>query len=91
MVDRSQVHEGMVVRSFDGRRLGHVIALGDHEFVIEKGYFFVHDFVARYSEIHSAGGNELVLELGHERLHEESAKEARQAYPAGREADHRRI
>ncbi len=45
-----EIKEGMAVRSSDGQKLGKVISCGDDQFVIEKGFFFPKDYIARYDE-----------------------------------------
>jgi hypothetical protein len=51
VIDRNQVHEGMVVRSSDGRKLGRVLACDEGRFVVERGFFFSTDYVARYEDV----------------------------------------
>jgi hypothetical protein len=40
------IREGMVVRTPDGERVGHVASVGANDFTIERGRFFKHRFVA---------------------------------------------
>lgn len=68
MYQRSDVREGMVVRSIDGEKLGKVFAVGDGEFHIEKGLFFPKDYLVRYSEISRVDGSEIILSHGKEML-----------------------
>ncbi|WP_171440578.1 YsnF/AvaK domain-containing protein [Myxococcus xanthus] len=68
MYQRSDVNEGMVVRSIDGEKLGKVFAVGDGEFHIEKGLFFPKDYLVRYSEISRIDGSEIILSHGKEML-----------------------
>ncbi len=56
------IREGMTVRSSDGRKLGKVIRCGADEFIIEKGFFFPKDYVARYDQA-SVSGDEVTLSL----------------------------
>ena len=70
MIDRNQVHEGMVVRSSDGKKLGHVAVCEESSFVVEKGFFFATDYVADYDDVADILGDEIRLsraqeELGH--------------------------
>jgi hypothetical protein len=51
VIDRNQVHEGMEVRSSDGRKLGRVLACREGSFVVEKGFFFATDYVVRYDDV----------------------------------------
>lgn len=68
MFQRTDVREGMVVRSIDGEKLGKVFAVGDGEFHIEKGLFFPKDYLVRYSEISDIRAGEIVLNHGKEAL-----------------------
>ena len=54
------IRVGMTVRSSDGEKLGKVIRCGEDEFVIERGYFFPKDYVARYDEARASGGEVLL-------------------------------
>ncbi|WP_426755266.1 YsnF/AvaK domain-containing protein [Myxococcus sp. Y35] len=68
MYQRSDIKEGMVVRSIDGEKLGKVFAVGDSEFHIEKGLFFPKDYLVRYSEVSRIDGSEIILSHGKETL-----------------------
>jgi uncharacterized protein (TIGR02271 family) len=68
MYQRSNVREGMTVRSIDGEKLGKVFAVQEGEFLIEKGLFFPKDYVCRYSEISDIRGDEIILLHGKEGL-----------------------
>ncbi len=68
MFQRSQLKEGMTVRSFDGEKLGKVFALGDDAFHIEKGLFFPKDYLVRYAEISDIRDGEIILMHGRESL-----------------------
>lgn len=57
-----EIREGMTVRSSDGEKLGKVIRCGADEFIIEKGFFFPKDYVARYDQA-SVSGSEVTLSL----------------------------
>ena len=59
MFDRSQVHEGMTVRSADGKKLGRVLACEQEGFIVEKGCFFATDYVARYGDVEDVSGEEV--------------------------------
>ncbi|ADO69036.1 conserved uncharacterized protein [Stigmatella aurantiaca DW4/3-1] len=69
MYQRSDVREGMTVRSLDGEKLGKVFAVNEDEFLIEKGLFFPKDYLCRYSEISGIRDGEIVLMHGREGLH----------------------
>jgi uncharacterized protein (TIGR02271 family) len=69
MYQRSDIKEGMTVRSIDGEKLGRIFAIQDGEFLIEKGLFFPKDYVCRYSEISDIRDGEVILLHGKEGLH----------------------
>lgn len=60
-MERQMIQEGMKVLSSDGSSLGKVAACGDETFVIEKGWFFPKEYVARYEQVARVGGDELWL------------------------------
>jgi uncharacterized protein (TIGR02271 family) len=64
MFQRTQIREGMVVRSSDGERLGKVFAVGDTRFQIEKGVFFPKEYLCDYSDIADIRGDEIILSRG---------------------------
>jgi uncharacterized protein (TIGR02271 family) len=68
MFQRSDISEGMTVRSIDGEKLGKVFAIGDGEFHIEKGLFFPKDYLVRYSEVSDIRNGEIILNHGKEAL-----------------------
>jgi uncharacterized protein (TIGR02271 family) len=68
MYQRSDIREGMTVRSIDGEKLGKVFAVQEGEFLIEKGLFFPKDYVCRYSEISDIRDGEIILLHGLEGL-----------------------
>lgn len=68
MIDRNQVHEGMVVRSSDGKKLGRVLACEEESFIVEKGFFFSTDYVARYDDVTQASGDEIRLSRAQKEL-----------------------
>jgi uncharacterized protein (TIGR02271 family) len=68
MFQRSQLKEGMTVRSFDGEKLGKVYSLGDDAFHIEKGLFFPKDYLVRYADISDIRDGEIILLHGRESL-----------------------
>lgn len=68
MFERSQVKEGMVVRSQDGEKLGRVFAVAEDAFHIEKGLFFPKDYLVRFSEVAGLRDGELVLAHGRDSL-----------------------
>jgi len=68
VIDRNQVQEGMVVRSSDGKKLGRVMACKEGNFLVEKGFFFATDYVARYDDVTDISGNEIRLSRPREGL-----------------------
>ncbi|QRN99660.1 YsnF/AvaK domain-containing protein [Archangium violaceum] len=75
MFQRSQLKEGMTVRSFDGEKLGRVFALSDDAFHIEKGLFFPKDYLVRYADISDIRDGEIILLHGRESLRRLSGDE----------------
>jgi uncharacterized protein (TIGR02271 family) len=75
MFERSQVKEGMVVRSQDGEKLGRVFAVAEDAFHIEKGLFFPKDYLVRFSEVAGVRDGELVLAHGRDSLRRLSSDE----------------
>jgi hypothetical protein len=69
MYQRSDVREGMTVRSVDGEKLGKVFAVNEDGFLIEKGLFFPKDYVCRYPEISRLEDGDIILLHGKEGLH----------------------
>lgn len=59
--NRRGVQEGMVVYSSDGEKLGKVLQCEAETFVIEKGFFFPKDYIARYQDISDVRGDEIHL------------------------------
>ena len=68
MIDRNQIHEGMVVRSSDGKKLGRVLACEEESFIVEKGFFFSTDYVARYDDVTYTSGDEIRLSRAQKEL-----------------------
>jgi hypothetical protein len=68
VIDRNQVREGMLVRSSDGKKLGRVLACGEGTFIVEKGFFFATDYIARYDDVKSISGEEIQLSRPQEEL-----------------------
>ena len=61
MIDRNQVHEGMVVRGPKGKKLGRVASSTEGSFVFEKGFFLVTDHAARYDDVAEIAGDTIQL------------------------------
>ena len=68
MIDRNQINEGMVVRSSDGKKLGRVLGCKEGSFIVEKGFFFATDYVARYDDVADISGDEIRLSRPEEGL-----------------------
>lgn len=67
MIERSQVHEGMTVRSSDGVTLGRVLTCDETSFVVEEE-IFGGDYVVPYADVMEASGDEIRLAVPRERL-----------------------
>src|SRR5689334_15923 len=59
--NRRGVQEGMIVYSSDGEKLGKVLQCEAETFIIEKGFFFPKDYIARYQDIADVRGDEIHL------------------------------
>ena len=68
MIDRSSVHEGMAVRSSDGKKLGAVMACRKESFVVEKGAFFATDYLVPYDDVTEISGDEIRISRAQEAL-----------------------
>jgi hypothetical protein len=62
MVVQDDVHEGMVVRDVDGRKVGRVRAVGDHHFELEPRMLSNDEFLVEYADVRSVRDGELYLE-----------------------------
>lgn len=62
MLEQELVHEGMVVRDMDGRKLGRVGAVGDTHFELEPRLLSRDEFLVEYSDIRYVREGELYLE-----------------------------
>jgi uncharacterized protein (TIGR02271 family) len=58
-----RIREGMAVYSSDGEKLGKVLTCDNSTFIIEKGFFFPKDYVARYGDIARVDGEDVHLSL----------------------------
>jgi uncharacterized protein (TIGR02271 family) len=56
------IEQGMVVRSSDGEKLGKVVQCAESFFLIEKGFFFPKDYLARYEQISEIRDGEVRLD-----------------------------
>lgn len=71
MERRTDIREGMVVRSADGDRLGKIIRLDDQGLQIEKGIFFPKDYLANFDQIDTVQGDNVYLKWGTELVHQQ--------------------
>lgn len=55
------IHEGMKVHARDGANLGKVVEMSPESFIIEKGFFFPKEYVARYTQIDDIRDDEIWL------------------------------
>lgn len=84
MIQRKDVQPGMVVRSRDGVQVGRIIDVKEEGIVVERGVFFVHDYLIPFRETHAVSGEEVYLTQTREhleRLHQEGP-EARKRWVA---------
>jgi hypothetical protein len=63
MEERVQIREGMTIYSADLEKLGKVVRCNPTTFVIEKGFFFPRDYVARYEDVSRISGDDGWLQL----------------------------
>lgn len=61
MVERNQIHKGMVVRSSEGKRLGKVVSADENAFTVEKGIIRSIDYVADYENVTAISNEEVWL------------------------------
>jgi hypothetical protein len=61
---RSEIAEGMIVRSADGEKLGKVVVCEALTFQVEKGFFFPKEFTVKYEEITDMHCGEIILARG---------------------------
>lgn len=70
MIDKSRIREGMTVYSAEGDKLGKVISCDASTFIIEKGFFFPKDYVARFDDVRDVTGDDVHLSRGRDMLGE---------------------
>ncbi len=61
MFTRADIHPGMKVRSSDRKRLGLVIGCDEETFIVEKKLLSRVDYVARYGDVATVTGEEVIL------------------------------
>jgi hypothetical protein len=67
-IERSQIRDGMTVRSADGEKLGEVLTTDEQGFIVEKGFFVPRDYVVRYDDVAEVSGDAVRLSAGREAL-----------------------
>jgi hypothetical protein len=83
MIDTDRIREGMTVYSADGHELGKVIACDANTFIIEKGFFFTRDYVARYEDVFGVWGDDVRLSRRRDELGEAGFHRREGAYSEG--------
>jgi uncharacterized protein (TIGR02271 family) len=73
-MEKHGVIEGMTVHSSDGEKLGKVVQCADDFFLVEKGFFFPKDYVARYEYVERVDGDDIHLSLAASALRESGAE-----------------
>jgi hypothetical protein len=69
MVDRSELHEGMVVWTHRGEKLGHVIEVTDEELIVEKGLLvWRKDYAVRLDDVREIVADDVYLNHGPDSL-----------------------
>jgi hypothetical protein len=68
MFERSEIHQGMTVRSIDGHKLGRIVDITDEEFIVEKGFFRRRDFAVRLADVREVAHGEVFLHHGRDSL-----------------------
>jgi uncharacterized protein (TIGR02271 family) len=57
---RTDIREGMTVRTRDGQKLGKVLSIAGDGFIIEKGLLFKKDYMASFDRIEEVVGDEVI-------------------------------
>ena len=68
MFDRSEIREGMKVRTIDGQKLGHVLSVRGEELIVEKGLFSHKDFAVSLEDVREVAHGEVFLSHGPDSL-----------------------
>jgi hypothetical protein len=68
MYQRTNIQRGMAVMSFDGVQMGRVIDVTSEGITIQKGQFFLRDFLVPFSDISMVRGDEIILLKDHAAL-----------------------
>jgi hypothetical protein len=66
MVQPGEIREGMTVRTADGKKVGHVAAVGDVHFELEQGLIPIprRDYLVEYRDVAAVRGHDVFLEPG---------------------------
>lgn len=64
MFKKTELNEGMTVRSADGDKLGKIVAINDRGIQIEKGIFFPKEYTASFDQIDQISNGDLYLKWG---------------------------
>jgi uncharacterized protein (TIGR02271 family) len=64
MINRVELHNGMIVRSADGDKLGRIIAIDDRGIQLEKGIFFPKEYHASFDQADQVSNGDLYLKWG---------------------------
>lgn len=57
---RTDIHEGMTVRTRDGQKLGKVLSIAGDGFIIEKGLLFKRDYSASFDRVEEVLDDEII-------------------------------
>jgi hypothetical protein len=69
MVERSELHEGMVVWTHRGEKLGHVVEVTDESFIVEKGLLvWRKDYAVPLEDVREIIADEVYLHHGPDSL-----------------------
>lgn len=64
MINKSELSEGMTVRSADGDKLGTIVAIDNRGIQIEKGIFFPKEYLASFEQLDQVSNGDLYLKWG---------------------------
>jgi len=64
MFNKTELTEGMTVRSADGDTLGKIVAINDRGIQVEKGIFFPKEYIASFDQIDQVSNGDLYLKWG---------------------------
>ncbi len=83
MVEKAMVHEGMRVRTSDGKNLGYVLTCEEGDFIVQRHSFSTTDYVAQYEDVADVSGGEVVLSRSRNQLVRYDPKDARSGEEPG--------